>query len=249
MPEAIWIFPLLFFVALAYSSVGLGGGSSYVAFLYLFGIPLAKIPPIALFLNIIVASVALYRFHKAGYFKLQLVSPFLIGSIPATYFGAQLRPDDRVLSLVFASVLFCVALILLFKKRDVKPKFSFDKKTTWIVSFFVGSFLGLLAGIVGIGGGIFLGPVLLLIGFSSSKHIAATCSAFVLVNSAGGLLSHYVQANLDFSALLLLGFAVFFGGQIGAFLGSKKFSPPVLQRIFAFILLVVSLKLGVEVLI
>ncbi len=249
MPAIFWILaPILFFIALAYTSVGLGGGSSYWASLYLFGIPSTTIPPIVLFFNIIAASVALYKFGKKGYFVPKLVYPFLFASVPATFFGARWHPDEKVLSIIFAVILFFIALILVFKKKEVKPRFSIDKKTTWLVSLFLGALLGFLAGIMGIGGGVFLGPVLLLIGFASPKYVAGTCSAFVLVNSVVGLLSHSLQGNVDFSALLFLGVAVFAGAQVGSFLGTRKFSPLILQRIFAFILLAVSLKLGVGIL-
>jgi len=248
MSGIFWILaPLLFLIALAYSSVGLGGGSSYVALFILFGIPLAEIPPFALFFNITVASVALYKFNKRGYFVPKLVFPFLLASIPATFFGAWWHPDEKLLSLIFATARFSIALILLLKKKEVKARFSLDKKTTWVLSFFLGGFLGFLAGIMGIGGGVFLGPVLLLIGFASPKNIAGICSAFVLVNSVVGLLSHSLQGRVDLSVLFFLGLVVFAGAQVGSFLGTRKFSPLLLQRIFAFILLAVSLKLGIGI--
>jgi uncharacterized membrane protein YfcA len=242
------LIPVLFVVALVYSSVGLGGGSSYVAFLYLFGIPLAQIPPIALFFNIIVSSIALYRFNRSGYFKPKEVLPFLLFSVPAVYFGSRWNPDEKLLSVFFASVLFLIALMLLFKKQEVRSRFTFNKRTVWLISFILGTCLGFLAGVMGIGGGLFLGPVLLLIGFSSSKHVAGTCSAFVLVNSLIGLSVHYFQGGVELSALFILGFAVFIGGQIGSSLGAKKFSPLLLQKIFALILFIVALKLGAEIL-
>lgn len=219
-----------------------------MALFILFGIPLAKIPPIALFLNITVASVALYKFSKRGYFVPKLVFPFLLASIPATFFGARWHPDEKVLSIIFAVALFFIALTLFFKKKEAKARFSMDKKTTWLVSLFLGALLGFLAGIMGIGGGVFLGPVLLLIGFASPKYVAGICSAFVLVNSVVGLGSHYLQGRVDFSVLFFLGFVVFAGAQVGSFLGTRKFSPLLLQRIFAFILLAVSLKLGIGIL-
>lgn len=219
-----------------------------MALFILFGIPLAKIPPIALFLNITVASVALYKFSKRGYFVPKLVFPFLFASIPATFFGARWHPDEKVLSIIFAVALFFISLTLFFKKKEAKARFSMDKKTTWLVSLFLGALLGFLAGIMGIGGGVFLGPVLLLIGFASPKYVAGICSAFVLVNSVVGLGSHYLQGRVDFSVLFFLGFVVFAGAQVGSFLGTRKFSPLLLQRIFAFILLAVSLKLGIGIL-
>ncbi|MCK4931419.1 MAG: sulfite exporter TauE/SafE family protein [Candidatus Aminicenantes bacterium] len=247
MTDIIWIVvPVLFLIALVYSSVGLGGGSSYIAFLYLFGIPLSRIPPIALFFNIIVASIAFSRFYKSGYFKPKFAFPFLIASIPATFFSAQLRIDEKLLAFVFSLILFLAALILLFRGKDIKTRFSLDSKSILVISFFLGGGLGFLAGIIGIGGGIFLGPVLLLMGFSSPKHIAGICSAFVLINSVVGLSSYLIQGRVEFSVLFLLGLAVFVGGQIGAYFGTKRLSSLLLQKIFAIILLIVSVKLGVN---
>jgi uncharacterized membrane protein YfcA len=249
MSDIFWILvPLFLFISLAYTTVGLGGGSSYVALLALFGISLAEIPPIALFLNIIAASIALYRFGKGGHFFPKFILPFLVASIPATYIGAQLTLDEKVLSVIFASCLFLIALLVLFKKKEVKARLTLDRKTTWFVSFLLGTLLGFLAGLMGIGGGIFLGPILLLAGMASSREAASACSAFVLVNSAVGLISYYVTGGIDFSVLFFLGFAVFVGALIGSFLGAKKFSPLLLQRIFAVILLGVSFKLGMSIL-
>lgn len=249
MSDIFWILvPLFIFISLAYTSVGLGGGSAYVALLSLFGISLAEIPPIALFLNIIAASVALYRFGKGGHFFPKLIFPFLLASVPATFIGAQLTLDEKVLSVIFAVFLFLIALLLLFKKKEMKAKLTLNRKTTWFVSFLLGTLLGFLAGLMGIGGGVFLGPILLLVGMATSREAASACSAFVLVNSVVGLTSHYFNGGIDFSILFFLGFAVFVGALIGSFLGTKKFSPLLLQRIFAFILLGVSFKLGMSIL-
>lgn len=249
MTEFPWILiPLFFLISVVYTSVGLGGGSSYVAVLVLLGLPLVKIPPIVLFLNILAASVALYRFSKKGYFVTKIVLPFLVSSIPATFFSSYWRPDERVLSLIFAGALLLVSLALFFKKKDVKRRISLGQKSTLAVSFLLGALLGFLAGVMGIGGGVFLGPVLLLIGMASPKQVAAICSAFVLVNSVVGLVSHSLSGGVDFLALGVIGLAVFAGAQIGSFLGSEKFSPLVLQRIFAVLLLSASLMLGFGVL-
>ncbi len=249
MSDIFWILvPLFLFISLAYTSVGLGGGSAYVALLSLFGISLAEIPPIALFLNIIAASIAFYRFRKGGHFSPKLIFPFLIASIPATYIGAQLILDEKILSIIFTVILFLIALLILFKKKEVKTRLTLDRKTTWLISLSLGALLGFFAGTIGIGGGVFLGPILLLLGLASSKEAASACSAFVIVNSVVGLFSHYFKGGIDFSVLFFLGFAVFVGAQIGSFLGAKKFSPLLLQRIFAFILLGVSFKLGMSIL-
>lgn len=245
--DVLWILsPILFLVALVYSSVGLGGGSSYVTILYLFGIPLTQIPPVALFLNIIVTSVALIRFGGQGYFRPRLVIPFLVGSVPAAYIGARWRIEEQILSLVFGVILFLIALVLLFKKQEIQMKAPPAGKAWLGFSVSVGALFGLMAGVMGIGGGVFLGPILLLLGLASPKVVAATCSAFILVNSAVGLLSHAIQGRVEPSMLFILGIAVFLGGEVGSFLGTRKFPALWVQRIFAFLLLGVSLKLSVE---
>lgn len=248
MTDMWWLIPALFGIALAYSSVGLGGGSSYIAILYLFGLPLAKIPPIALFFNITAASVAVYRFGRQGYIRPRLTLPFLAASVPATFLAARWHPDDATLSLIMGVVLVCVALVLFFKKGEVKPRFSLEEKGFFVLAFGLGALMGALAGVMGIGGGVFLGPAMLLTGLAGPKMVAGTCSAFVLVNSAVGLFSHFLQGRVDMTALLALGIAVFAGAQIGSFLGTRKFSPLVLQRIFGVFLLIIGLRLGMEIL-
>lgn len=245
----MFLIPALFVISLVYTSVGLGGGSSYVALLFLFGIPLANIPPIALFFNITASSVAFYRFSKRGYVVPRLVYPFLLTSIPATFLGARIKLDENILTLVFALTLFCIALVLFFRKKEKKFRFSDSKNMSWILPLLLGAILGFLAGLVGIGGGIFLGPVLLLVGFASPKYIAGICSAFVLVNSIVGLTARYFQGNVDLSTIFFLGIVVFVGAQVGSFFGTKRFSPILLQKVVAVILLLVSFKLGLGALV
>jgi len=248
MLQYFWILaPLFFFVSLLYSSVGLGGGSSYIALLCLFGIPLAKIPPLAFIFNILAASVALYKFHEEKHILPRLALPFLLASVPATFFGAMWKPEERVLSLLFAAVLFSISLMLLFTKKEVKPKRTLQKKTTWLLSLFLGGPIGFLGGLMGIGGGVLLGPVMLKIGMASPRQVICTCSVFVLVNSAAGLIFHFLQGGVEISFVLLLGFAVLAGAQVGTSLSRKKLSFSLLQRIFAILLLVVSFKLSFAV--
>lgn len=240
----MFLIPALFVISLVYTSVGLGGGSSYVALLFLLGMPLASIPPVALFFNITASSVAFYRFSKRGYVVPRQVYPFLLTSVPATFLGASLKLNENILSLVFALILFSIALVLLFRKKEIKSRFSVSSNLHWILPSLLGAILGFLAGLVGIGGGIFLGPVLLLIGYSSPKYIAGICSAFVLINSIVGLTVRYMQGGVDISAILLLGLVVFAGAQFGSFFGTKKISPIFVQKIVAVILMIVSFKLG-----
>ncbi len=219
-----------------------------MAFLYLFGIPLASIPPIALFFNITASSVAFYRFNKQGYVIPRKIIPFLLTSVPATFIGARLNLNEDILSIIFAAVLVSISVILMFRKKKSETKFFVSKHMNLMVPSILGVVFGFLAGFMGIGGGIFLGPILLLIGYSSSKYIASICSAFVLVNSCVGLTVHYFKGRVDMSPILLLGLVVFLGAQVGSFLGTKKFSSIMVQRIVAVILILVSLKLGLGVL-
>ncbi|MFQ6082701.1 MAG: sulfite exporter TauE/SafE family protein [Candidatus Aminicenantia bacterium] len=239
--------PIFFIISFFYSSVGLGGGSSYVAFLSFNGFPLNKIPPIALFLNIIVASIALYRFKKVNFFDFRLVLPFVVSSIPAAFIGARVKLDEKSLSILFAVIIFLVAVKMLSLKKEITPEISVNWKTSWLIGLPGGVILGFTAGVVGIGGGIFLGPVLLLFGFASSKQTAAACSTFVLLNSISGLLSHIIKGGVDILALLPFGTAVFLGGQIGSYFGAKKFSPLILQKIFGSIILLIAIKVGMRV--
>ena len=241
--------PIVFLIALVYSSVGLGGGSSYVAVFSLFGMPLTKIPPIALFLNIVVASISLARFNKHGYVKPNVILPLLAASLPATYLGARWRPDERILSLVFALVLISISFLLFFRFKSATHKFRSSASHSWQLSLLLGAMLGFLAGVMGIGGGIFLGPVLLVIGFSSTKHVAGICSAFVLSNSLIGLATHFLYGNVNLASLLLLGIAVFLGGLIGSLVGVRIVSPSLLRRVVAVLLFFVSIKLAMGALI
>jgi len=248
MPANFWILAAaLFLISLLYTSAGLAGGSSYIALLYFFGIPLTEIPPLALFLNIIASSVAMYKFMRAGYFIPKFVFALLAASLPATYFGAQLNLDQKTLSLLFVIILFSISFLILFNKKEVKPRFSASKQRAWLALFFIGAFSGFTAGVMGIGGGIFLGPTMLFMRLASPKQVASTCSVLILANSFVGLISHGLRDRSEFCILLISGLAVFGGAQIGAFLGIKKFSPLFLQKIFALLLLAASLKLGFEI--
>ncbi len=219
-----------------------------MAFFLLFNFPLAEIPPMVLFLNIVVSSVALYRFKKSGYFEYSVVLPFLLTSIPTTFFSAMLEWKTAVLQWMFIIVLSIIALILLLKRVKIESRISLSKRQIWVLCLLIGVILGFLTGVMGIGGGLFLGPILLFWGLSSAKESAGACSAFVLLNSLVGFISHYAQGHVNLSTVtvLLLGIVVFIGAQIGSFWGTKKFSPLIIQRIFALIILFVVIRMAFE---
>ena len=245
MTELFWICaPFLFAIALLYTSVGLGGGSSYIAFLVIFGLPLAVIPPLALFFNIIASSVAGWRFFKNGYVVPRIILPVLFTSLPAAFIGARMSLSKEATTLIFVFVLLAISLQLFFKRAEAANLMALDRSNKkWLLLLLIGIISGFLAGLMGIGGGVFLGPLLLLIGRGTARQVAGTCSIFVLANSAIGLLSHVLHGNVEPSKFYLLGFAVLFGALIGSFFGSNRFSALWLQRIFALVLLAAACKL------
>lgn len=235
---------LFFLTAVLYSSAGLGGGSTYLALMALFGFPHTSIPLFALSCNILVVSSGLWYFWRAGYFRLNHVLPFLITSIPFAYLGGSLNLGRKTFSLLLAFSLACAALRL-FLNDQGKPLRVVFLKESYLLGLPVGAVIGFLSGLIGIGGGIFLSPLLLLLRWADSKHTAAAASLFILVNSLSGLMGQFSKSqSLEHSYLLLplLG-AVFLGSQLGARLGAFRFSTSVLQRVTAVLLFFASARI------
>ncbi len=238
--------PLLFLIiALVYSSVGFGGGSSYIAALALFGYPYESIPVIALICNLIVVSGGVYLFRKNGHFKWKLFWPFGVTSIPMAYIGGSIPISKEVFLLLLASCLFLVALRLLLVKR-INRNYEEYKLPSVPIALLLGSVLGLLAGMVGIGGGIFLAPLLLYSRWGLPKQIAATAAMFILLNSLAGLAGqlakgvNFVEVTNHWPLFL----AVLIGGQIGSRLGSGTIlSQRLVRDITALLVLFVSLRI------
>lgn len=238
------LIPLFFFTALLYSSAGLGGGSTYLALLALFGFSYTSIPLFALSCNILVVSGGFWHFYRAGHFRSKNVLPFLISSIPLAYLGGTLRISQNVFSLILAFALICAAFRL-FLKEEEKPLKELSWKKAFILGLPLGGLIGFLSGLIGIGGGIFLSPLLMLWRWASAKQAAAAASFFILINSISGLLGQ-VSKGASFDHLERLGpllIAVFLGSQIGARWGAFRVSKFVLQRVSAGILLFSSLRI------
>ena len=238
---------ILFLVtAILYSSVGFGGGSTYLALLLIWKIPYFIFPVIALSCNIIVVSGNCYNYIKAGNLNLKLLYPYLIGSIPLAYIGGSLPLEKELFEILLFFVLLVSGILLLLNFKSYEDKNETHKKISIFISFLIGSFLGFISGIVGIGGGIFLSPILFLLRAGRPKHIVTTASLFILINSISGIAGQLSKESifLEMQSYWYLLIAVFFGGQIGNFLNLKIFPSHILALVTASLVLFVALRMG-----
>ncbi len=244
------ILSTLFFVtAILYSSVGFGGGSTYLALLLIWEVPYYIFPVIALFCNILVVSGNSINYIKAGNFSLKLLIPFLIGSIPFAFIGGSISVEKELFEFILFFVLMIAGLLLLFQNKLFNQKNNDYKKLPIYISFTIGSFLGLISGIVGIGGGVFLSPILFLLRAASPKKITTTASLFILANSLAGVVGQLTKGNvldklIEYWPLFLI---VLIGGQIGNFLNLKIFSNRILVIITALLVLFVAIRMGLKI--
>lgn len=233
---------LLIIVATLYSSVGLGGGSSYTAILALTALPATQIPPVALSLNVIVAGLALWSFAGENYLKLELALPLVLTSIPASIFGASLQLGNQTVLWILAVALGVASGVLWNRSRLFKVA-EFNRSSRLGIGLITGLILGTLAGMTGIGGGIFLIPVIILLGWASEKEAAAVGALFVWLNSLAGLGTHLWQGNVPVDFILPLVLSVALGGAIGSQLGARWISKSTIRRVVSVLLLLVSVRL------
>lgn len=227
---------LFFLVAFIYSSVGLGGGSSYTALMAIFGMNALEIPMITLSLNVIVTSIGSYNFIRNKHAKLKLILPFLILSIPMAYLGGALKlPKVLFYWILLVSLLFVAARIYLWQNTTIR--FDINQAGKIIISLLTGLILGLISGIVGIGGGIYLVPIIIILGLGTGKQAAACGAIFIWLNSLSGLLSRMQYNSIDILNYIPLIIAVIAGGTIGSFMGAYKFSPKVMEKILGIIII------------
>jgi uncharacterized membrane protein YfcA len=237
------VYPLFFLVALPYSSVGHGGASGYLALFALFGLATPAVAPVALLLNILVAATSFVRYRADGHFSLRFLLPFIVLSIPAAFVGGRIPLHHEPFSLLLGIALVLSAARFAFPSTP-KPTPSPPTTTTlWKVGLPIGGALGFLAGITGIGGGVFLSPILLLAGWADLKRTAATASAFIVLNSLSGIAGHLTRTSLDVANVLPLAAAVVAGGAVGSYAGTANLSPRMLQRALAVVLLIAGGKL------
>lgn len=239
---------LFFIVAAFYASIGFGGGTSYIALLVLWGLPYAAIPALALACNIVVVSGNSFHYVRAGYCNKRLVLPFLVG-VPFAYIGGKLPIDKETFTaILFVSLLFAGMRMLIQHRRYGEDTGSYRTMPLWI-SISLGSILGFLAGITGIGGGIFLAPVLYNLRAGSPKQIAATTSIFILLNSIAGLVGQ-MQKHVDTDIMLhywYLPLLVLAGGQLGNQMMLKLMPTRITALLTALLVLFVAGRLGLHI--
>ena len=244
------ILSILFFItAILYSSVGFGGGSTYLALLLIWGIPYYIVPIIALLCNIIVVSGNSYNYIRAKNYNFKLLAPFLIGSIPLAFYGGTLLIQKEFFEMLLFLVLFVAGFLLLINNKSYEDKYLIIKKINFFVAIFVGAILGLVSGTVGIGGGIFLSPILFLLKAEKPRVIATTASLFILVNSIFGILGQLTK-ELVFNEIInywTLFLFVLIGGLIGNYINLKIFSNRVLTIITSFLVIFVAMRIGYKI--
>ena len=244
------ILSILFFVtAILYSSVGFGGGSTYLALLLIWDIPYYIFPIIALLCNIIVVSGNTFNYIRAGNHNFKLLLPFLLGSIPFAFFGGTLKIEKEIFEILLFLVLSIAGVLLLINNKSYENNTLIIKKLNFVISLFIGSVLGLVSGIVGIGGGIFLSPILFLLKAEKPKIIVTTASLFILINSISGILGQLTKENiiLELSNYFPLFMCVFIGGLLGNYLNLKIFTSRVLAIITSLLVIFVSIRMGVRI--
>ena len=241
---------ILFLVtAILYSSVGFGGGSTYLALLLIWGVPYFIFPVIALSCNIIVVSGNCFNYIRAGNLNLRLLIPYLIGSIPMAYVGGSLPIDKRLCEILLFLVLAAAGTLLLSNFKFYDDKEENYRKIPIALSILIGAALGFFSGVVGIGGGIFLSPILFLVRAGRPKHIVTVASLFILINSISGIIGQLTKNDVlvevpNYWYLLV---AVLMGGQMGNFLNLKIFPTRILALTTALLVLFVAARMGFKV--
>lgn len=235
----VWLYLLFFFVAFFYASIGHGGASGYLAVMALLNISPAVMKPTSLLLNILVSMVAFISFYRAGHFKSKLLWPLIIASIPFAFVGSIMQVSDVLYKKLLGVVLFIAILRLLYQNTE-KALLPAPK---WYVLFIIGAIIGLVSGMIGMGGGILLAPVLLLMRWSSQKQTAAICAIFIFLNSVSGMVGQ-IKTGFPLSAQIInIVIVVLAGGWLGAYTGSKKLNEKGMKYMLTIVLIMASIKL------
>ncbi|WP_224999540.1 sulfite exporter TauE/SafE family protein [Cesiribacter sp. SM1] len=230
----------LLIVGFLYASVGHGGASGYLAVLSLFAVPVMLYKPMILVLNMVVAGIGFIQFYRAGYFRWDRCWPFLISSIPLAYVGSMIKlPEGNFHLLLGIALVVPVIRLLGFGPREQQH----SQPVNLALALLLGGMMGFLAGLLNIGGGIFLSPVLVLLAWANAKEAAAVSSLFIVLNSFAGLLGNTGQGfELNYSTGLWFVAAVA-GGAVGAYFGSHRFALPTVRFLLSTVLLLASVKL------
>lgn len=228
-------------VAFFYASVGLGGGSSYTALLALSGAGIAVIPMVSLTLNVLVTTIGSIVFLSQGHGRLRLIAPFLLSSVPMAYLGGMLHLPRELFYLVLIFSLGVAAIRIYFPQETQSLRLGNSGRIALAIC--CGAVLGLIAGIAGIGGGVYLVPLIIILGLGTAKEAAACGSFFIWVNSVAGLISRLQYNSIDLTGFLPLLIAVLVGGAMGSFFGASRFEARTMQKILGGILCVAILFL------
>ena len=243
--DLYWLFPAFFGIALLYSSAGFGGGSSYLALLALSGLPPGTIRPIALICNLVVTGGGSYSFARAGVTPWRRALPLILASVPAAFLGGRVQlTRESYLLLLGALLLTAGVLMLLGTGHRSSAEAKGGRRSAGIMTVGIGAVVGFLSGVVGIGGGIFLSPILFLTGWAEARVIAATTSLFIALNSLAGLAGQFsvgLELRPELTAVLLV--AVGLGGWLGTRLTLTRFSPATIRNVAALLILLVGARL------
>ncbi len=244
------ILSILFLItAILYSSVGFGGGSTYLALLLIWDIPYNVFPIIALICNIIVVSGNSFNYIRAGNHNIKLLIPFLVGSIPSAFLGGAIKIDIDIFEILLFFVLSIAGLLLLISNKSYENNYQIIRKLHFSFSLIIGIILGFISGIIGIGGGIFLSPILFLLKAERPAVIVTTASLFILINSISGIFGQLTKENIFVELLnyLPLFVCVLIGGLFGNYLNLKIFTSRILAIITSLLVLFVSLRMGIKI--
>lgn len=237
--------PFFFFVvALVYATVGFAGGSSYLLVLTLAGFSQPQGAPIALICNLIVSSVGFWNFSRSGHFRFRLILPFLALSIPTAFVGSRILIAKELFFILLGFSLAFAGLRLFFLENRPSDKRLISVRPLWFLGLPAGGVMGFFSGLIGIGGGIFLSPFLILTRLASVREASAAASFFIFVNSLSSLIGKMQNGSLTLpEGWWLLALPAFFGGWIGSSLGSKRVSPVKAERVLAGLILFISINL------
>ena len=241
------ILTIFFFItAIFYSSIGFGGGSTYLALMLIWEIPYFIFPIIALICNIIVVTGNSINFLRTKNVNINLLTPYLIGSVPFAFFGASISIDKDLFEILLFFILLIAGIFLLFESKSFNNNQIVIRQVSKVISIFIGSVIGFISGLVGIGGGIFLSPILFLLKAGYPKHITSTASLFILINSVFGVAGQLTKDMVlnEFLNYWPFFIAVLIGGQIGSFLNIKFLSNKVLALMTSFLVIFVAIRMG-----
>lgn len=229
--------------AFIYASVGHGGASAYLAAMALAGVAPAEMRPIALVLNVVVSAIATFKFYRAGHFRWRLFWPFAAVSIPAAYAGGAITLPGHAYKAIVGVVLIYAAWQL-WRSARAGEEMGEVHEPPPALAMLIGGGLGLLSGLTGVGGGIFLSPLLLILGWARTKQTSAVAAPFILVNSIAGLAGAFMVKSTSLpSHIWVLVAAVLVGGWLGAEYGSRRFTNPFIRRMLAVVLAVAGAKM------